>query len=93
MLAQHRRLCGKLWLLWVRRMTPSELKSARKSLGLTTAQPGAMLDTDAQTIRRMEQRGDANTFRSPAPRMLRLLRAYLDGYRPADWPVKLKEGC
>ena len=74
-------------------MTPAELKQARQSLGLTTAQLGAMLDTDAQTIRRMEQRADAKTFRSPAPRMLRLLRAYLDGYRPADWPVKPMEGC
>lgn len=74
-------------------MTPTELKQARQSLGLSTAQMGAMLDTDAQTIRRMEQRPDAKTFRSPAPRMLRLLRAYLDGYRPADWPVKPMGRC
>ena len=73
-------------------MTSTELKQARQSLSLSTAQMGAMLDTDAQTIRRMEQRADAKTFRSPAPRMLRLLRAYLDGYRPADWPVKPMEG-
>ena len=30
----------------------------------------------------------ANTFRKPAPRMVRLIRAYLDGYRAADWPVQ-----
>lgn len=74
-------------------MTPIEIKEARRKLGLSTAQLGAMLDTDPQTIRRMEQRADAKTFRSPAPRMLRLLRAYLDGYRPADWPVKPMDGC
>lgn len=74
-------------------MTPAEIKAARQSLSLSVAQLAALLDTDPQTIRRMEQRPDANTFRSPAPRMLRLLRAYLDGYRPADWPVKPMEGC
>lgn len=74
-------------------MTPEQIKEARQSLGLTQAQLAALLDTDPQTVRRMEQRADAKTFRSPAPRMLRLLRAYLDGYRPADWPVKPMEGC
>lgn len=68
-------------------MTPAEIKQARQSLGLTTAQLGAMLDTDPQTIRRMEQSETAKTFRSPAPRMVRLIRAYLAGYRPEDWPA------
>lgn len=67
--------------------TPEAIRAARQSLGLSTAQLGAMLETDAQTIRRMEQRADAKTFRKPAPRMLRLLRAYLGGWRPDDWPV------
>lgn len=34
----------------------------------------------------MEMPPDASTFRKPAPRMVRLIRAYLDGYRPRDWP-------
>lgn len=68
-------------------MTPAEIKQARQSLALSTAQLAALLDTDAQTIRRMEQREDASTFRKPAPRMVRLIRAYLDGYRPNDWPI------
>ena len=67
-------------------MTAAELKQARQSLCLSTAQLAALLDTDPQTIRRMEQRPDARTFRKPAPRMVRLIRAYLDGHRPADWP-------
>ncbi|RJL06029.1 helix-turn-helix domain-containing protein [Paracoccus aestuarii] len=67
-------------------MTPTELKQARQSLGLSTAQLAALLDTDPQTIRRMEQSESASTFRTPAPRMVRLIRAYLDGYRPTDWP-------
>ena len=68
-------------------MTPKELKQARQSLGLSSSQLAALLDTDPQTIRRMEQRETATTFRRPAPRMMRLLRAYLDGYRPHDWPI------
>lgn len=68
-------------------MTPAEIKEARHKLGLSVSDLAALLDTDAQTVRRMEQSATANTFRRPAPRMLRLLRAYLDGYRPADWPA------
>ena len=68
-------------------MTPDEIKKARHKLGLSVAQLAAMLETDPQTIRRMEQREDANTSRAPAVRMVRLLRAYLDGYRPRDWPL------
>lgn len=67
-------------------MTPAELKQARHKLNLTTAQLAVLLDTDAQSIRRMEQSETANTFRTPAPRMVRLIRAYLAGYRPEDWP-------
>ena len=67
-------------------MTPAEIKQARQSLGLSAIQLAALLDTDPQTIRRMEQSETASTFRKPAPRMVRLLRAYLDGSRPADWP-------
>ena len=68
-------------------MTPNEIKEARQSLSLTVPQLAALLETDPQTIRRMEQSETANTFRSPAPRMARLIRAYLSGYRPDDWPA------
>lgn len=67
-------------------MTPAEIKAVRQWLGITVSQLAVLLDTDPQTIRRMEQSEAASTFRKPAPRMVRLLRAYLDGYRPADWP-------
>ena len=67
-------------------MTPAQIREARLSLGLTQSQLGAMLDTDGQTIRRMEMEG-TSTARLPAVRMVRLIRAYLDGYRPDDWPT------
>lgn len=56
-------------------------------LGLSVAELSHLLDTDPHTVRRMEQSETAKTFRRPAPRMLRLIRAYLDGYRPDDWPA------
>lgn len=68
-------------------MTPAEIKQARQLLGLAVPQLAALLETDPQTIRRMEQSETANTFRKPAPRMVRMIRAYLSGYRPGDWPA------
>jgi len=69
-------------------MTPDQIRAARVSLNLTQAQLGALLETDGQTVRRMEGDPSHSTFRKPAVRMVRLIRAYLDGYRPADWPVQ-----
>ncbi len=68
-------------------MTPSQFKQARQSLGLTQSQLGILLDTDGQSIRRVEMDSDTSTGRKPAPRMVRLLQAYLDSYRPTDWPI------
>lgn len=69
----------------------SGIKEARQSLGLTQAELAALLDTDASTVRRMEMSPDKSSFRKPAPRMMRLVAAYLDGYRPQDWPVVARE--
>lgn len=67
-------------------MTPTEIKTARSALKLTQMQLAGMIDTDPQSVRRMEQDPTASTFRKPAPRMVRLIQAYLSGYRPSDWP-------
>jgi len=68
-------------------MTPSEIKKARQHLGLTQRQLGDLLDTDVTSVRRMEMEKTASTQRDPAPRMIRLITAYLTGYRPNDWPI------
>jgi len=68
-------------------MTPKQIKQARHKLGLSIAQMATMLETDAQTVRRMETDPDNSKFREPARRMERLIRAYLDGWRPKDWPI------
>ena len=66
-------------------MDHTQIKAARKRLGLSLSAMAAMLDTDATTVRRMEMAPDRASHRKPAPRMVRLIEAYLSGYRPADW--------
>lgn len=68
-------------------LSPEQIRDARLALKLTQAQLGALLDTDGQTIRRMEGDPSHSTFRKPAVRMVRLIEAYLAGYRPADFPA------
>lgn len=70
-------------------MNQNEIKDARQRLGLSVADLGRLLDTDPQSVRRWEADETTSTSRRPPPRAVRLIRAYLDGHRPADWP---KEG-
>lgn len=67
-------------------MTPAQIKEARQKLGLSVTQLATMIDTDPLSVRRMEGNPEAKTHRHPAPRMVRLIEAYLSGYRPSDWP-------
>ena len=67
-------------------MTPADLKAARHQLGLTLAQLGALLDIGWQQVARMEMSPDRSTSRCPAPRVEKLISAYLAGYRPDNWP-------
>jgi DNA-binding XRE family transcriptional regulator len=53
-----------------------ELREARHKLGLSVKDWADMLDTDEQTIRRIEMRANAETARNPAPRMMRLAILY-----------------
>lgn len=63
-------------------MTPAELKQARQSLGLDQHQMAAMLGLGAQT-RISEIENGKPTSQS----VIRLMRAYVAGYRPDDWPA------
>ena len=67
-------------------MNHTEIKAARQALGLSLSEFAALLDTEPTTTRRLEMDPRHSTARAPAPRMARLVRAYLDGYRPNDWP-------
>lgn len=66
-------------------MTPAEFRDARKTLGLTQAELSAVLGYgDKARISEIERGA-----RAPGPAVVRLMRAYSDGYRPFDWPAAL----
>jgi DNA-binding transcriptional regulator YiaG len=69
-------------------MTHTEIRAARLALGLEPDELAKMLNVEVRTVRRMESDPNHSTHRVPAVRMVRLIRAYLDGHRPADWPNK-----
>lgn len=64
-------------------MTPAEIKQARRNLGLTQSQIAPLLGYGAQTRVSEIETGQ----QTPSASVVRLLRAYLDGYRPDDWPT------
>jgi transcriptional regulator with XRE-family HTH domain len=67
-------------------MTPEELKEARLALGLSVTQLADMLGVSHQHARRMTIPPDKGAHRPINRTVARLLRAYLNGYRPPDWP-------
>ncbi len=67
-------------------MTPEAFRAARQSLGLTQRQAAEVLGYGAQTRIAEIEAGR----RTPGESVMLLLRAYLDGYRPANWPLDPK---
>lgn len=67
-------------------MTPADLKRARLALGLTRAGMARMTETDVSSVKRWEMDPAASTARGAPMRVGRLISAYLDGWRPDDWP-------
>lgn len=69
-------------------MTPDQFRGAQRTLGLSDAAMALVLGiTNPQHIRRLKAPKDAGHFREMQPWHVRLLSAYLDGYRPSDWPA------
>jgi transcriptional regulator with XRE-family HTH domain len=65
-------------------MTPDKIREALQSLGLDQAEAVQMLG-----YKRQASISDLVTGkRNPSGAVVRLLQAYLAGYRPADWPSK-----
>jgi len=72
-------------------MTSDDFKLFRMALGLTPLQLAKLFKVKRGYIYRIEaDAGAVNTRRVPFLMEL-LMRAYLDGYRPKDWPLT-KEG-
>jgi len=63
-------------------VTPAQFREARNTLGLTQSQAAAMLGYGSDARISEIERGK----REPGASVVRLLSAYLDGYRPNDWP-------
>lgn len=61
-------------------------REARLRLGLTLEQMGQMLGYDGPHTRSQMHRIESGE-RPLMPCQARLLKAYLDGYRPDDWPA------
>jgi DNA-binding transcriptional regulator YiaG len=63
-------------------MDPTEIRAQRKGLGLTQSQMAHVMGYGDRTrITEIE-----NGRNNPSKSAVRLLKAYVDGYRPADWP-------
>lgn len=68
-------------------MTPDEFTETRRRLGLSVTQLADMLGVSHQHARRMSIAPDKGAHRPVNGTVERLLQAYLDGYRPKDWPT------
>lgn len=64
-------------------MTPVQFKEAMQSLGLDQAAAMKLLGYNRQASISDIVTGKRN----PSGATVRLLQAYLDGYRPSDWPT------
>ena len=68
-------------------MTHLELKKHRNALGLTVKQLALVIGCNPVHVRRMETDPTVASSRPINPQAERLIIAYLEGYRPADWPA------
>ncbi len=69
-------------------MSADDLTQARLALGLSVRELAAMLGCSPQHVRRMQTRPGEGQHRRITGTTERLLRAYLSGYRPRDWPPR-----
>ncbi len=84
----RRALAYSLALMSAPSFTPDEFRQAQHQLGLSDKQLAAMLGIAyADHVRRMKVAEGKSSHRNVTPTVARLLQAYLDGYRPADWPA------
>jgi len=67
-------------------MTPDEIRAARKALGLTQHQMAVLLGFADQPHTKNNLSKLERGSKTLDPVRARLLRAYVDGYRPEDWP-------
>lgn len=74
----------------IRRLTNVEMRQEREDLGLTPAELAELMEVDVSSVYKWERSPEAKTYRAPPARAERLLMAYSEGYRPGDWPERLR---
>ena len=67
-------------------MTPIQIAKAQKSLGLDNADFAQVMEVDYSTLKKIKSPGGSSQSRRAPVRFVRLLNAYLAGFRPDDWP-------
>jgi ribosome-binding protein aMBF1 (putative translation factor) len=68
-------------------MDHNEFTAARRKLGLSVSQLALMLGVHDVQVRRMATAPDKESHRPVNGTTERLIKAYLEGYRPKDWPA------
>ena len=63
-------------------LSSDEFKAARKSFGLNQEQMAQMLGYGSKV-----RVSEIENGREPGAAVARLMQAYVDGYRPEDWPA------
>lgn len=71
-------------------MTPTEFKEARRTLGLSQRELGALLDTSPVTIRKWETDAGNASSRKPNPVASKVMQWLLGGFRPPEFPTSNK---
>jgi DNA-binding transcriptional regulator YiaG len=74
------------WACYGAEMDHLEFKQHRQALGLSVSQAAIVLGVGELQVRRMELAPQNTSARPVNGTMARLIQAYLDGYRPQDWP-------
>lgn len=70
-------------------MTPAEFRHARIALGCSVTRMAKQLGVSPTHVRRLEMDTSDKSHRPVTETVQRLIRAYLDGYRPPDWGYDL----
>lgn len=68
-------------------MNHKKLRRAREILGLSREELAAVMETDPSTVKRWEMDPAMKSARPAPARVVRLMEAYLSGFRPKDWPA------
>ena len=66
-------------------MSPKRFQIARRRLGLNLSETATMLGYEGEHARSQVHHLETGR-RTIRPAQARLIEAYLDGYRPKDWP-------